>query len=168
MPATRGSGGTKWVSAARPGDMPFIRECVERFRLDDERLEPKQFVVIRRNGRIVAFGRIKPYGSDGGDVYELGGVGVLESERGKGLGAAIVNELIRRFPVPDVWITTDLPAWFERFGFRRDDAAPAPLREKLARVCCELRPGTVAMVLRRPARRRSSTQSRRRTGPPSA
>lgn len=166
MAGTRASGDTKWVSAARPGDLPFVRECVARFRLDDEGLDPRQFVVIRRARRIVAFGRVKPY--EGG-VFELGGVGVVEEERGKGLGAAIVAELIRRFPVPDVWITTDLPAWFERFGFRRDDGAPAPIRDKLARVCASLRPGTVAMVLRRagsPPPSRSGTRTRRLPGPP--
>ena len=61
------------LGAAAPGDLPAIAECVRRFRLDDEDLAAEQFVVARERGRLVAFGRIKPYGR----VYELGSVGVL-------------------------------------------------------------------------------------------
>ncbi len=90
-----------------------------RLRLDDENLQPEQLIVLRRGERIVvAFGRIKPYG---GDVFELGSVAVLEEERGRGLGARVVGELIRRFPVPDVYITTDLPAYFQRFARRESE-----------------------------------------------
>lgn len=126
---------------AREEDMPFIRDCVQRFRLDGEHLEPSQLIVLRREGRIVAFGRIKPYP----DCFELGTVGVVEEERGKGLGEQVVRELIRRFPSRDVWITTDLTDYFARFGFAPADDVPASLRDKLARICGTLRDNVVAM-----------------------
>lgn len=131
---------------AREDDLPFIQEQVQRFKLDPERLEAGQFIVAREAGQIVAFGRVKPYP---GGVYELGSVGVLESERGKGWGDRVVRELIRRFPTDEVFITTDLAAYFERFGFRRMDPgqAPQPLLDKLARICGSLRQGVVAMKL---------------------
>ena len=135
------------VELARPEDMAAIEECVRRFRLDDERLAAEQFVVVREGGRIVAFGRIKPYAT----VHELGCVGVLEEERGRGFGALVVRELIRRFPTPEVWITTDLPAWFARFGFQTSDYPPQELEEKLDGICSRLRTGVVAMSLRRNA-----------------
>ncbi len=119
------------LEPARPADLPLIAECVRRFRLDRER------------GRLVAFGRIKPYGR----VYELGSVGVLEAERGRGLGGLIVRELVRRFPTREVYITTDLPAYFARFGFCRIDDPPPEIAAKIARVCAPLRSGVVAMVL---------------------
>jgi N-acetylglutamate synthase-like GNAT family acetyltransferase len=136
--------------AARDEDMPFIRECVQRFKLDPERLEAGQFIVAREAGQIVAFGRIKPYG---GAVHELGSVGVVESERGKGWGERVVRELIRRFPTDEVYITTDLAAYFERLGFSRLDPAqtPRPLQDKLSRICGSLRQGVVAMKVRRGA-----------------
>lgn len=89
---------------------------------------------------------MKPYG---GGVFELGTVGVLESERGKGWGDRVVRELIRRFPTREVYITTDLTAYFERFGFQRMDPqkVPAPLQDKLTRICGTLRDGVVAMAL---------------------
>jgi N-acetylglutamate synthase-like GNAT family acetyltransferase len=73
------------LEAAAPADLPLIVECVRRFRLDDEDLAAEQFVVARERGRLVAFGRIKPYGR----VWELGSVGVLEAERGRGLGVLV-------------------------------------------------------------------------------
>ncbi len=130
---------------ATPADMPFIAACVRRFRLDDEDLRPEQFVVARDGDRILAFGRIKPYGA----VHELGCVGVVEEERGRGLGRLIVRALVERFPTPQVYITTDLPAYFERLGFRPTEAAPPEITAKIDRVCARLRSGVIAMVLYR-------------------
>jgi len=131
------------LEPARPADLPLIAECVRRFRLDDEDLAAEQLVVARERGRLVAFGRIKPYGR----VYELGSVGVLEAERGRGLGGSIVRELVRRFPTREIYITTDRPAYFARFGFCRIDDPPPEISAKIARVCAHLRSGVVAMVL---------------------
>jgi len=131
---------------ATDDDLSAIREHVLRFKLDGEHLAADQLIVAREEGRLVAFGRVKPYG---GGVFELGTVGVLESERGKGWGDRVVRELIRRFPTREVYITTDLTAYFERFGFQRmkPEEVPAPLADKLRRICGTLRDGVVPMVL---------------------
>ena len=134
------------LEPASAADLPAIGECVRRFRLDDEDLAAEQFIVAREQGRLVAFGRIKPYGH----VHELGSVGVLEAERGRGLGALVVRELVRRFPTRAVYIATDLPAYFARFGFRTIGEAPPEIAAKIGRVCARLRSGVVAMVLERP------------------
>jgi len=134
------------LEAAASADLPLIVECVRRFRLDDEDLAAEQFVVARERGRLVAFGRIKPYGR----VWELGSVGVLEAERGRGLGALVVRELVRRFPARQVYITTDLPAYFARFGFRTIDDPPPEIAAKIGRVCASVRTGVVAMLLEKP------------------
>ena len=134
------------LEPARPADLPAIVECVRRFRLDDENLAAEQFVVARKHGRLVAFGRIKPYGR----VWELGSVGVLEAERGRGLGALVVRALVRRFPARQVYLTTDLPAYFARFGFRTIDDPPPEISAKIGRVCASLRSGVVAMLLEKP------------------
>ena len=111
-------------------DMAFIRAAIERERLDDERLEAKQFITLRRDGKIVAFGRVKPYN----ETCELASVVVVESERGKGLGQAITRELIRRFPQDEVYITTDIPAYYERLGFLRTEILPEELAAKVEHV----------------------------------
>ena len=126
--------------------MPFIRECVRRFRLDNEALDAAQFITVRQGGEIVAFGRIKPYGDD---VYELGCVGVVEERRGRGLGRAVVQELIERFPTNSVYVTTDLTEYFDKLGFTRTDALPRPLADKIENVCDKLRSGVVGMVYQR-------------------
>src|SRR3990170_9071361 len=95
-------------------DMPFIHDTVARLRLDGERLEAQQFIVLRREGRdgIIGFGRGQPYRHS----QELGCVAVVEEERGRDWGELIVRELVRRFPQDEVYITTDLPAYFERLS----------------------------------------------------
>ncbi len=135
---------------ATDADLPFLRACIARFRLDDENLDPAQFILLREEGRIVAFGRIKPYGNG---VFELGCVGVVEAARSRGLGKRIVRELIRRFPVPEIYITTDLTGYFEPFGFQKTETAPQPILDKLASVCGRLRCRVVAMRLAKEARR---------------
>jgi threonine dehydratase len=131
---------------ASRADLSFITETLEAARLDTENLQPEQFITVWRPGRIVGFGRIKPYR----ETYELGSVWVAEEERGKGIGAAIVRELIRRFPQDEVYITTDaaegLPAYYEDLGFLRTQILPDELQDKIARVCRELGRDAVGMI----------------------
>jgi N-acetylglutamate synthase-like GNAT family acetyltransferase len=134
------------IEEAQVADMPLIEAAVRRMKLDGERLAVEQFIVARDGDRLLGFGRIKPYE---GSVYELGTVGVLEEARGHGVGASLVEELIRRFPSEDVYITTDLVDWFQRFGFSALAEVPPVLQEKLTRVCASLRTGVVAMARRR-------------------
>jgi N-acetylglutamate synthase-like GNAT family acetyltransferase len=119
------------LDAATEADMALVRDCVERFKLDGERLAPEQLVIARDGERVVAFGRIKPYQQ----VYELGTVGVLERERGKGYARLVVEELVRRFPTPEVWITTDRPEVFARLGFQLVERGPDEIQAKLERIC---------------------------------
>jgi len=134
------------IRPARREDMPFIGECVRRLRLDNETLDAEQFTTVRQGEEIIAFGRIKPYGDD---VYELGCVGVVEGQRGHGLGRLVVQELIERFPTDAVYVTTDLTEYFDKLGFTRMDSLPRPLAEKIENVCDKLRSGVVGMVYQR-------------------
>jgi N-acetylglutamate synthase-like GNAT family acetyltransferase len=74
---------------------------------------------------------------------------VIEEARDRGVGALVVRTLMHGFPTEIVWITTDLPGWFERFGFVRatDAETPPVLTEKIAKIC--VRNGVVAMRARR-------------------
>src|SRR4051794_18358043 len=108
---------------ARPEDMAFVREHIERFQLDPERVETEQFTIFWDEDRIVAFGRIKPY-PDG--TIELGSIGVVEEMRNRGVGQLVVRTMMRQFPVDQIWITTDLPGYFEQLGFVRVPAERTP------------------------------------------
>jgi N-acetylglutamate synthase-like GNAT family acetyltransferase len=134
------------IRPATPEDMAFISECIDRFSLDDEDLDYRQFVVAVDGAEIVGFGRIRPHK----EVYELGCVGVKESRRNQGIGRMIVEHLINAFPSDDVYITTDLIGYFERLGFRQIEHGPKELIEKLKRVCrSKCRGGAVVMVRRK-------------------
>ena len=135
------------IRNATEADLPFIQETVARLRLDGEDLRAEQFVVVEEGGRTVAFGRIKPYRR----TYELGCVAVVEDRCRQGIGEIVVRELIRRFPQRRVYVTTDIPEYFERLGFVRTKALPRELSDKIGRVEGKLRLGVVGMVYRRPA-----------------
>jgi N-acetylglutamate synthase-like GNAT family acetyltransferase len=111
------------VRSATAADMPFIQSMVVRLRLDSEDLRAEQFIVVEESGRTVAFGRIKPYRR----TFELGCVAVVEDRRQQGIGELVVRELIRRFPQRRVYVTTDVPQYFERLGFARTRALPREL-----------------------------------------
>jgi threonine dehydratase len=119
---------------ATAADMGFIREMIEAEHLDDDRLEASQFITIREGGRIVAFGRIKPYER----TYELSGVCVAPEARNRGLGERVTRELVRRFPQDEVYLTTNeragLPAYYERLGFLRTQLLPDELEAKCERI----------------------------------
>jgi len=122
------------IRDAKPGEFSEIVRMIGEFRLDYESLSPGQFIVAEHEGRLVAFGRLKPYP----DCVELGCVGVVPEMRNMGLGRLMVRELLgraRRRKLTEVWITTDLVGYFEPLGFVPVPVGEAPrsLREKLAR-----------------------------------
>jgi N-acetylglutamate synthase-like GNAT family acetyltransferase len=119
------------VRAASIGDVPVIREYIEKFLLDDEDLDYHQFIVAVEGDKIVGFGRIRPHKK----VYELGSIGVVESKRNQGIGKMIIEHLVNIFPTDEVYITTDIPEYFERLGFRKMEPGPRELREKIERIC---------------------------------
>jgi N-acetylglutamate synthase-like GNAT family acetyltransferase len=134
------------IRNATEADLPFIRQTVACLHLDNENLRAEQFIVAEEGGRTVAFGRIKPYRR----TFELGCVAVMDDRRSQGLGELVVRELIRRFPRRRVYVTTDIPAYFERLGFTPTRALPRELSDKIGRVEGRLRSGVVGMVYRRP------------------
>lgn len=135
------------IVAARPEDMPIIESEVARLRLDGEDLRVEQFVVAVEDGKLVGFGRIR---SHGGGVFELDDVAVLEAARRRGVGRALVQELMNRFPTEEIYITTDLVEYFMRFGFTPTAVAPTAITAKLDGAGGgALRSGVVAMAMRR-------------------
>jgi len=86
------------IRSASPDDMPFIKECIEKFRLDDEDLDYHQFIAAMDGEEIAGFGRIRPHN----DVYELASVGVVENKRSQGIGRMIIEYLINHFPADEV------------------------------------------------------------------
>jgi N-acetylglutamate synthase-like GNAT family acetyltransferase len=144
------------IRGATEADLPFIRDTVARLRLDGEDLRAEQFIVVQDGARTVAFGRIKPYRR----TFELGCVAVVEDRRSRGIGELVVRELIRRFPQERVYVTTDIPEYFQRLGFARTRRLPRELAAKIGRVEGKLRSGVVGMGYRRSAGGQTGRRSR--------
>jgi len=131
------------ITAARPEDLPFIRETAERMRLDAGDLEAAQFITVRRDDKVIGFGRVRPYL----ETYELATVAVVEEEQGHGIGEAIARELIRRFPQDEVFVVTDQVEYWERLGFLRTEILPVELATKRDEACARFgRPDAVGMI----------------------
>jgi len=129
------------IRPATRGDLPLIRKTIERFTLDTERLEPRQFVLAMEGRARAGFARIKPYRG----CFELGSVAVLERFRKRGVASRLVRCLMSKFPTPKVWITTMSPDYFKRFGFETA-TPPAELARKIKTICHAEKWGVVAMV----------------------
>ena len=131
---------------ANAADMPIIQSYVEKFHLDNENLKSEQFIVAESRGSIIGFGRVKPYQH----CFELGCVAVLEAYRKRSIGSAVVKRLIQNFPSDDIWITTDIPEYFQRFGFQSTTDAPQEILDKIKRVCQRgQHPNAIIMLLQR-------------------
>jgi N-acetylglutamate synthase-like GNAT family acetyltransferase len=131
---------------AKESDMPSIRTHIERFQLDNENMSFEQFIVAEKGSSIIGFGRIKHYKS----CYELACLGVLEPYRNQGIGTAIVKKMMEVFPDNEIWITTDIPKYFERFGFELAKDAPQEIKDKIKGVChTKHHPDAVIMSLRK-------------------
>ena len=116
------------IRCANNQDMPAIVRMIGEFGLDYENLRVEQFVVAEDGSVMIGFGRLKP----NPDAAEIGCIGVLHERRREGIGRLIVEELIRRGP-DEVWITTDIPEYFEPLGFTRFASVPASIAQKAAR-----------------------------------
>jgi len=110
--------------------MPYINE----YGLDSENLDNEQFYIAEADGKLAGFGRVKSYG----EVYELATLGVLENFRGNDIGRKIIEKLINIVPSKEIWITTIIPEYFERFGFIEDDNIPDEILLKCERLCGKL------------------------------
>jgi predicted GNAT family acetyltransferase len=82
------------------------------------------------------FGRIRVHKTDDGELCELTSIGVLDDWRGQGVGAHVVERLVRTATdegFEEVYALTDEHEYLTQFGFERIDVAQLPdrLRDRL-------------------------------------
>lgn len=87
--------------------------------------------VAEGDGGVVACARLHPL-PDG--AAELAGVAVAPGLRGRGVGARLVQELLRHAP-PRTYALALAPGFFERHGFCRLPQVPEALAQKARGVC---------------------------------
>lgn len=114
------------VSASQV-DFPEIEKLAKTFDLDCEDSSPEQFITVKKQNKIIGFGRLRKYNSL---CCEIATVGVIEPERNKGVGTTIVKELIRQGP-EEIYVTCVIPYFFSRIGFCIVKQYPAELQRKI-------------------------------------
>jgi len=114
------------IAVADESDAIVVERLARSFDLDCEEFLIHQFVVAKVNDEIIGFGRLRKYP----DCTEVATVGVIPEERNKGIGTAIVNELIRIGP-KELFVTCVIPSFFSRLGFHAMEQYPSVLQKKV-------------------------------------
>lgn len=114
------------VLPATEADLNEIIGLARSFDLDMEDVTWQQFLLVKHNNRILGFGRLRPYPV----CTEIATVGVVPEERNKGIGSALVKELIRIGP-NEIFVTCVIPGFFSRLGFEAVKQYPPVLQKKV-------------------------------------
>lgn len=117
------------ILPALESDFPEIVTLAARFDLDSEDIAWNQFIVAKNGSSLIGFGRLRNYTGPQAFI-EVATVGVLPEERNKGVGTAIVNELIRKGP-SRIYVTCVIPDFFSKFGFKTVKQYPSALQKKV-------------------------------------
>ncbi len=121
------------ITAPTPEQFEHIKTLIGIFELDNRELHPSQFLVALNGKELLGFGRIREYEN----CSELCSLGVVEPERNKGIGRALVKELIKKARQP-LYLVCIIPEYFASLGFNIVHSYPAPLEEKLKYCTSEL------------------------------
>lgn len=114
------------ILPASETDFPVIERLAKSFDLDWEDVSREQFLVAKKMNNMVGFGRLRKHP----ECTEVATVGVIQSERSKGVGTSIVNELLRIAP-KEIYVTCVIPEFFSRFGFQPVKQYPSVLQKKV-------------------------------------
>jgi len=104
-------------------DMPTIDKIALRYDLDSNDTKADQFIVAVEDKNIIGFGRLLPHA----ECIELGTIGVVEEHRKKGVAKRIIGKLLKtakEMGYKKIYLTTLVPSYFEKFGFRKLNEAP--------------------------------------------
>src|SRR5213594_481541 len=99
-------------------DQRTIRALVRSAGINPMNLAWPNFLVAEEDGAVVGIGQVKTHG-DGS--RELASMVVVPERRGQGIGRALIESLIDRYPHEVLHLTCrrELGVYYERFGFRR-------------------------------------------------
>jgi N-acetylglutamate synthase-like GNAT family acetyltransferase len=122
------------IVAASPKDMPDIEYLAKEFDLDCENFERSQFVVAKKDNKIIGFGRLRKYqlkdSLQAKECVEIATVGIIPEERKRGIGTQIVKKLIQLAP-SEVFVVCVIPHFFNQLGFKSVKQYPSVLQKKV-------------------------------------
>lgn len=119
----------------KPNEEQFDAICgfIKQYELDNRDLKREQFIVAVCNGELLGFGRLRKHA----DCMELCSLGVVTPHRMKGIGKAIVEELLRATS-QSVYLVCIIPGFFEPLGFRTVEHYPESVKNKISYCAQEL------------------------------
>ncbi|ACV12635.1 GCN5-related N-acetyltransferase [Halorhabdus utahensis DSM 12940] len=143
-----------YVRDAKNRDEVWLLDRIEEMGLDETAFRSRDYVIAvdeQSNDR-TGFGRIRIHKGEDGDVCELTSIGVLESWRGQGIGAHVVERLVQEAGDQDfetVYSLTDEPEYLTKFGFEPIDPSDLPpsLQDRLETKRESLLPDAVPVEL---------------------
>ena len=113
------------IRDATAGDQATIRRMIREANLNPMNLRWQHFIVAEEDGRTVGIGQVKQH-RDGS--RELASLAVIPARQGRGIGSALVRELLARHGLGVLHLTCrrQMQAYYERFGFERVPRAEYP------------------------------------------
>lgn len=106
-------------------DLNFIEQLAKSFNLDIDDLKAEEFLVAKKENRIVGFGRLKRHNG----FEEISTVGVIKEERMNGVGKVILEGLIKQAK-GEIYLITMIPDFFKQFDFEAINIFPEELKAK--------------------------------------
>ncbi|WP_440946200.1 GNAT family N-acetyltransferase [Methanosarcina sp. T3] len=115
------------IRKAEKEDLPAIQRLLSTYFLDIEELEPEDFVLAEREGKVVGCAALIRNTADEKNYLELHSIAVHPNLRGKGIGARLMEYLINTVEEPEtpgtpaleLYVRTTAPGFFEKLGFIR-------------------------------------------------
>jgi amino-acid N-acetyltransferase len=112
------------IRPATEADQQIIRNLVRRARLNPFGLDYRRFVVAEDHNRILGVGQIKSLRHKS---RELASLVVLDEYQNRGIGTAIVNDLLSYETDPIfLYCLDELQGYYEKFGFSIADRNQLP------------------------------------------
>jgi N-acetylglutamate synthase-like GNAT family acetyltransferase len=125
-----------YVRDARNRDEAWLLDHIEAMGLDDTAFRSRDYVIAvdDESSTRAGFGRFRVHRDDA--ACELTSIGVLEGWKGQGVGAHVVERLLRNAGIEGydrVYALTPAHEYLAQFGFRAVEAddLPESLRERL-------------------------------------
>lgn len=120
-----------YVRDAKNRDEAWLLEQIERLELDETAFRSRDYVIAmdEQSGDRAGFGRIRIHKTDDGEICELTSIGTLPEWRGQGVGAHVVERLVRTAKDKDfetVYSLTSETGYLSQFGFETMESAQLP------------------------------------------
>lgn len=103
-----------------------VRSYINEFDLDNRQLQQHEFLIALHNNKLAGFGRIREHA----DCSEMCSLGIIVSERSKGIGKKLVNALIQQAK-QRLFLVCIIPGYFTEFGFCESAVYPVAAKNKL-------------------------------------